>query len=318
MKKFLCASAMVLASASAALAEYPERPINMIVAFSAGGGTDVAARTFAPFIEKHLGNDASVVVLNRTGAGGEIGFTELSRAEPDGYTIGFINSPGFDTIPIQREARYSLESFAPIANVVQDPYVFAVNPDSGIETLEDLVAQAKERPGEVTFGTTGPGTGNHLSTMEFQSLADVELRHIPYPGAADVRAAILGGHIDIAIMGVSEAISAVNAGDLTALGQMGKTRWEGAPDIPTFTEQGYDLFMSSMRGIGAPAGTPDDVIAKLEDAIRAAVEDPEFQERAAEQQLPLDFLDSEAYTQTLTDRTETFKSLWESDPWVTE
>jgi len=154
--------------------------------------------------------------------------------------------------------------------------------------------------------------------MEFQGLADVELRHIPYPGAADVRAAILGGHIDLAVMGVSEAISAVEAGDLHVLGQMGRERWEGAPDVPTFSEQGYDVFMSSLRGIGGPAGIPDDIVAKIEGAIRAAVEDPEFQARAVDQQLPLDFMDSATYAEVLNERTETFKALWESEPWVQE
>jgi len=318
MRTILVASAMAFASASMALAEYPERPIEMIVAFSAGGGTDVAARTLAPFIAKHLGGNASVVVINKPGAGGEIGFTELSQAKPDGYTIGFINSPGFDTIPIQRRARYSLESFMPIANVVQDPYVFAVNPKSEMQTLDDLVAHAAERPGQVTFGTTGPGTGNHLGTVEFQRVADIELRHVPYPGAADVRAAILGGHIDLAIMGVSEAILAVNAGDLRVLGQMGRKRWEGAPDVPTFAEQGYDVIMSSLRGIGAPAGLPAEVIAKLEAATEAAIDDPEFQAKAVEQNLPLDFLNAADYSAALTARTETFKTLWANDPWVKE
>lgn len=140
MRTFAIASTILAAGISAAYAEYPERPINMIVAYSAGGGTDIAARTLAPYIEKYLGDDASIVVLNRPGAGGEIGFTELAQAEPDGYTIGFINTPNLLTIPIQRQARYSLESLTPIANVIDDPDAFSFLPSSEIKTIEDLIA----------------------------------------------------------------------------------------------------------------------------------------------------------------------------------
>lgn len=316
MKKLLTAAAVVIASVASAQAEYPERPISMIVAYSAGGGTDIAARTLAPFIEKHLGGGASIVVLNRPGAGGEIGFTELAQAEPDGYTIGFINTPNILTIPIQREARYSLDSFAPIANVIDDPGAFSLLPTSEIKTFDDLIAYAQANPGKVTYGSTGLGSDDHLAALEFERMTGVELKHIPFPGNADVRTAVLGGHIMMASMNISETIADVHEGALHALGQMSNERWAGAPEVPTFKEQGYDVVMGSMRGIAAPAGVPAEVIERLEVALKAAVDDPEFQEKAAQQHLALAYTASAGYLAELTSLSATFRALWENTPWV--
>lgn len=316
MKKFFTAAAVILASVASAQAEYPERPISMIVAYSAGGGTDIAARTLAPFIEKHLGGGASIVVLNRPGAGGEIGFTELAQAEPDGYTIGFINTPNILTIPIQREARYSLDSFAPIANVIDDPGAFSLLPTSEIKTFDDLIAYAQANPGKVTYGSTGLGSDDHLAALEFERMTGVELKHIPFPGNADVRTAVLGGHIMMASMNISETIADVHEGALHALGQMSNERWAGAPEVPTFKEQGYDVVMGSMRGIAAPAGVPAEVIERLEVALKAAVDDPEFQEKAAQQHLALAYTASAGYLAELTSLSATFRALWENTPWV--
>lgn len=318
MKKTAAASAILFASVVAAQADYPERPINMIVAYSAGGGTDIAARTLAPFIEKHLGGEASIVVLNRPGAGGEIGFTELAQAAPDGYTIGFINTPNILTIPIQRKARYSLESFAPIANIINDPGAFSVLPSSDIKTFDDLIAYAKEHPGQLTYGTTGIGSDDHLSALEFERITGVTLKHVPFPGNADVRTATLGGHIMMASMNISETVADIQEGALHALGQMGTERWDGAPDVPTFKEQGYDVIMGSMRGIAAPAGVPAEIIAKLEAALEATVADPEFQAKAKEQHLALSFMGAADYQAELQSLSATFQALWDTTPWVKE
>lgn len=316
MKKFAIAATIGLTMATLVHAEYPERPISMIVAYSAGGGTDIAARTLAPFIEKHLGKGASIVVLNKPGAGGEIGFTELAQAKPDGYTIGFINTPNILTIPIQRKARYSLESFTPIANVIDDPGAFNVQASSNIKGLQDLVAFAKANPLKVTYGTSGIGSDDHLSAMQFERLAGVKLKHVPFPGAADVRTAVLGGHVTMASMNISEAITDVEAGTLSSLGQMGRARWSGATKVPTFKEQGFEIYNGSMRGIAAPAGMPGDIVARLENAVKAAINDPDFQEKAKQQALPLAFMDAKTYANELKSLTATFQTLWQEEPWV--
>ncbi|MBJ3774876.1 tripartite tricarboxylate transporter substrate binding protein [Acuticoccus mangrovi] len=314
--KFIGTLTLSAMTATAALADYPERPITMIVAYSAGGGTDVAARTLIPFIEKYLGDGATITVLNRPGAGGEIGFTALSQAKPDGYTIGFINTPNLLSIPIQRQTRYSLETLEPVANIIYDPGAFSVRPDANITNLEELVAYAKEHPGEVTYGTTGIGSDDHLAALAFERAAGVQFEHIPFSGNADVRAAVLGGHVFMASMNVSETVQDAENGDLVILGQMAEKRWDGAPDVPTFQEQGYDVIMGSDRGIGAPAGIPDEALSALTAAIEKAVADPEFRAAAKKQDLALSFQDSKAFRAHLEAVNQSLETLWKEQPWV--
>ncbi|MHA6345627.1 tripartite tricarboxylate transporter substrate binding protein [Roseivivax sp. CAU 1761] len=301
---------------AAALAEYPERPITMIVAYSAGGGTDVAARTLVPYLEKYLGNEVSISVSNKPGAGGEVGFTALAHSKADGYTIGFINAPNVLTIPIQRKARYTLDDIQPVANVIYDPGAFGVLPDAGIGTLDELIEYARENPGEVTYGTAGAGSDDHLAVLSLEREHGVQMRHVPFDGNADVRAALLGGHIKMASMNVSEMVSDSQEGTLVVLGQMASERWEGAPDIPTFQEQGYDIVMGANRSLGAPAGIPAEALEKLSAATEQAMNDPEFRAAAAEQDLPLFYMNAKAFTKSMQDLSAEYQSLWDAQPWI--
>ena len=159
-----------LATPALAQSSYPDRPLTMVIAFPAGGGTDVAARPLARIMEKYLGQ--AVVITNRPGASGEIGFTELARAKPDGYTIGFINTPTIVTIPIERPAtRFRLDDFSPVLNIVDDPGAIWVLPDSPIRTVADLVAEAKRRPGQVSYGTSGIGSDDHLAVLALERVS---------------------------------------------------------------------------------------------------------------------------------------------------
>ncbi|MGO2148574.1 MULTISPECIES: tripartite tricarboxylate transporter substrate binding protein [Halomonas] len=306
----LCTTSLV---SSLALADYPERPIEMIVAYSAGGGTDVAARTLVPYLEKHL--NADITVVNRPGAGGEVGFTALANAKPDGYTIGFINTPNVISIPIERDTRYEFSDFSLVANIIDDPAGFSVHPDSSFQTFEELVEYAKAHPGELTYGTSGVGGDDHLATLALERQADIEMNHVPFPGAADVRQALMGGHIDIGVINVSEIASAAKAGQVRTLAQGGEERWEEAPDVPTFKELGYDLVMGSARGIAAPAGVPDEIINKISEAAKAAIEEEEFQAAADQQSLPLSYLAPEDYRAMLEEQQERFQALWNESPW---
>lgn len=299
-----------------ALADYPERSIEMIVAYSAGGGTDVAARTLVPYLEKHLDTDISVV--NRPGAGGEVGFSALADAEPDGYTIGFINTPNVFTIPMERDTNYELSDFSPVANIVDDPAGINVQADSSLESFEDLVEYAKDNPGEVNYGTTGVGGDDHLTVLALEREADIELTHVPFDGASDVRQALMGGHIDLGIINVSEVEARVEAGELRTLAQGGDERWEEAEDVPTFKELGYDLTMGSARGLAVPAGVPDEIRDKIAEAAKEALEEEEFQTKAEEQSLPLAYLNPEEYQAMLDEQQARFQELWNESPWNAE
>ncbi|GGE46198.1 hypothetical protein GCM10007276_24250 [Agaricicola taiwanensis] len=308
------ASAVGLSILSATpVLSYPDRPVKMIVAYTAGGATDLAARTMATFMEKQLGQP--VVVINRPGAGGELGFTEVQSAAADGYTIGFVNMPPFLTMPIERKTKYSPDDFTYIANLVDDPVALAVNIESEFKSIEDIVKHAKENPGKLSYGTTGVGSDDHLAALAFEREAGIKLKHIAFSGGADVRQALIGGHIDLGVynLGVMSREAADNL--VRPLGMMGDSRWDGAPDVPTFKEAGYDVVQGAARGIAGPGGMPKEVTAKLAQAIQKTVDDPEFIDLAKKAPLPLRFLQIDDYNAYIRQEDEKYKKLWASQPW---
>lgn len=308
--------AAAIAFAAPALAEYPERPINMIVAAAPGGGTDIGARTMVPFLEKYLGGDATITVINKPGAGTEIGATALAQAKPDGYTIGMTNLPHMIAIPIERKTAFNmLEDFEPLANLVTDAAAFNVRADSPFKTLDDLVAYAKENPGVITVGSSGIGGDDHLAMLMFEKVAGIKMTHVPFPSGAPNRAAMLGGHITVGAFNVSEAVEFVKEGKIRTLGVMADQPWEMAPDIPTFKSQGYDVEMAANRGMAAPKGIPADRLAKLLDAISKTMADPEFQAKALEMKLPLDYLPNDQYLELLQKKDAAMRAIWEAEPW---
>jgi len=293
---------------------FPERPITMILAFPAGGGTDIAARPLAKVMEKHLGQP--VVIQNRPGASGGIGFTELARARPDGYTIGFLNTPTIVTIPIERpDSKFRLDDFQPIVNVVDDPGAVWVLPDSPIRSVADLVAEAKKRPGQISYGTSGIGSDDHLAMLALERVAGIKLLHIPFAGGAPVRTATLARQIELAVTNIGEAIGDYRQGQLRPIGQMGTSRWSVMADVPTFREQGFDVIEGSMRGLAAPAGLPKPIFDRLVEAARKTTEDPEWQQLARNSEQPIRLVWTEAYKAELVALQQRCEALWKVHPW---
>ena len=311
-------AAMTLAVAclTSAWAVYPEQPIKVIVAYAPGGGTDIIARTAAPLVAKHLGSTASLVVVNRPGAGGAIGFAELAKAAPDGYTIGFINTPNVLTIPIERKSSFHWQDFDLLGNIVDDPGNFSVHADSPFKTLKDLVAHAKANPLAVTYGTTGIGSDDHISAMMLERVAGIQMTHVPFKGAAEVHNAVIGKQITVAAMNIGEALQYAKGGSqIRQLGQMSVARTTLAPQVPTFREQGYDIIMASLRGLAAPKGLPPAIREQLVTAVQKAAADPEFQAKATGFFAPLRYLAPTAYSQELKDAESGFRQLWQTMPW---
>lgn len=315
-RRALLLSAAALFATSAAHAAWPEQPIKMIVAYGPGGGTDITARLIAPYLAKYLGNNANIVVHNRPGAGGAIGFSEIARAQPDGYTIGFINTPNVLTIPIERKSNFHWQDFDLLGNVIDDPGNFSVHTDTPIRNLNELVAYAKANPGAVTYGTTGIGSDDHLAAMQFERAAGVKLTHVPFKGAAEVHQAIASKQIMMAAMNIGEALQYAKGGTpLRHLGQMSPARTNLAPNVPTFKEQGFDIVMASLRGIAAPKGLPPGLRAQLVEAIQKAAADPEFQAKAANSFAPLRYLAPAQYEAEIKNSEANFKQLWQAMPW---
>jgi len=310
----LCTSAIGPGTAHAA---FPEQPIRLIVAYAAGGGTDIVARLLAQYVQKQLGSKASIVVLNRPGAGGAIGFTELRTAAPDGYTIGFINTPNVLSIPIERKSNFHWQDFDLLGNIVDDPGNFSVHADTPIRSLAELVAYAKANPGKVTYGTTGIGSDDHLAAMAFERATGIQMTHVPFKGAAEVHNAIAGKQILMAAINIGEAMQYQKGGTpLRHLGTMSEKRTALAPHVPTFKEQGFNVIMASLRGVAAPKNLPPAVREQLANAVQKAVSDPEFQAKAAGYFAPLRFLAPAAYADELRQDEAELRQLWQAAPWT--
>ncbi len=299
------------------MAAYPERPITLIVAYPPGGGTDLVARALAPYVEKYLGGGAKIVVVNRAGAGGEVGFAALANAPADGYTIGFVNTPPLLTIPIERPAQFHWQRFDYLGNIIDDPCNFSVHAETPIKNLAELAAYAKAHPGEVTVGTTGIGSDDHISMLKFERAAGVKMRHIPFKGSADVRAAIAGKQIMVAAINIGEALQYQKGGTpLRNLVQMSPARTNLAPELPTAREQGYDIEMSSLRGMAAPKGLPADIRDRLVKAVESAAADPEFQAQAVKFFAPLRYLSPAQYEGIVRDADVMYRAMWRDMPWA--
>jgi tripartite-type tricarboxylate transporter receptor subunit TctC len=300
-----------------AQAAYPDKPITVIVAFAPGGGTDLTARAIAPYIEKYLGSNAKLIILNKTGAGGAIGFAQLASSPANGYTIGMINTPNVLTIPIERKSDFNWQQYDLLGNLVDDPGNFAVHVDTPVKSLAELAAFAKSKPGEVSVGTTGAGSDDHLAMLLFERAAGVKMNHIPFKGAADVRTAIAGKQITVAAINVGEALQAIKGGTaIRNLGSMSAARTSLAPDLPTFKEQGFNIELASLRGMAAPKGLPPDVRAALVKAVAQAANDSEFRAKAAEIYAPIRYLPPDQYAEALKNAEAQFRALWKEVPWT--
>ena len=308
----LLAGALAPAWVAPAAAAWPEdRPIEIIVGFAAGGGTDILARRMAPALTKQLGDKANFVVINRPGAAGEIALTALSRSAPNGYTIGVISAPSFITIPLQKKPQYDPAAIVPLARVVEDPTVIVVGKDSPYKTLRDLVAALKRSPKSVSIGNNGIGTNGHMASLALQVAGDVQVNLIPFKGTSDSRTALLGGHVDAIAMGVSEFITDKAATDkLRVLVQLGAERSRSLPNVATAKEEGLDVVIASERGFAAPKDLPPEIAERLEKAIAAAVTEPEFLQSATSDELSVSYLTGPDWTKRLADQRGYFERIW--------
>lgn len=315
MKHLLCAVLFVLCGV--ANAAYPDKPITMIVAYSPGGGTDLIARAIAPYLEKYLGGGARIVIVHRPGAGGEIGFAAIANAPADGYTIGFVNTPPLITVPIERSAQFGgPQRFELLGNVIDDPCNFAVHADAPFRNLRELAEFAKANPGKVTVGSSGIGSDDHLVMLMFERAAGVKMTHVPFKGSADVRAALLAKQITVGAINIGESLQSVKGGAaMRNIGQFSPARTNLAPDLPTAREQGFDIELSSLRGMAAPKGLPPEIRDRLVNAVAAAAADPEFQAQAVKFFAPLRFLSPADFARVITEAEVGFRQLWKELPW---
>jgi len=303
--------ALFALAASAALAagpaDYPSRPIEMVVPSTAGGGTDVMARLFAETAKKYIAQP--IVVSNKPGASGGIAMTEIQRAAPDGYKVGVLISE-LAIIPHLHMTKVTTADFIPIARLNGDPGLIAVKADSPLQSIDDLLAQARKQPGSLTMGNAGTGTIWHLAAAAVEEKTGVKFNHVPYQGAAPSVMALVGGHVDAITVSPAEIGSFVAAGKVRVLVSMADRRLPAPYDkVPTFKEKGTDLVLGTWRGLGVPLGTPPEVVQVLRDAARKTAEDPAFRDALTRANLQPAYMDGAQFQAFMNSQSDYFKKL---------
>jgi tripartite-type tricarboxylate transporter receptor subunit TctC len=306
----LCAAALALcgiASPLSALAQnFPAKPIKLIIAFSAGGPTDVTMRQLADNASKILGQP--VLIENKPGASGTLPAQSLQIAQPDGYTLAQIPLGVFRIGYTTKINWDPLEDITYVLNVTGYAFGMVVPTDSPLKTWADFVAYAKANPGRLTYGSTGNLTSPHLTTEILAQQAGIELQHVPYKGNSEAMFAILSGQI-MAVADSTGFAPHVESGKLRVLNTWGEKRLAKFPDAPTLKELGYDLVQTSPFGIGAPKGTPPEVVKKLHDAFKQAMEEPSYVAALARYDMLPDYKSSAEYTQFARDTVKREKAV---------
>jgi len=287
-------------------AEFPTKEVQIIIPWSAGGATDLIFRALGATTGKYLGQ--AVVVVNKPGGAGAVGYTEAMKAQPDGYTLTSGITP-LTILPHNVKTAFTYKDFEPVINVVKDPGMFLVRSDAPWKSLNEFLDYAKKNPDMITVGNSGAGGGVHLIALAFEKAAGVKFNHIPFAGGGPSVTALLGGHVNADSVSPPEGIEHVKAGKLKIIALFSETRFEMFPDVPTVKEQGVDFAMGQWRGLIAPKGTPPDVIKKLHDAFKKGMDDPVFQKNAKDMAINLHHLDPEAFGKLMAHDHESFGKL---------
>src|SRR5215467_9845805 len=274
--------------------KYPTRPITIVVPFPPGGVADLTARPIAAAMEKVLKNP--VVVVNKTGAAGAVGMSFVANSKPDGYTLLMALSsisiiPEADKL-FDRTPAYTMDQLIPIALISADPTIFVVNAESPWKNVKEFVEDAKKRPGQISYSSSGVYGTLHMAMEMFSHAAGIDLKHVPYGGGGPALTALLGGHVDTLASGPAVVLPHIKAGKLRPLAGWGAKRVAALPDVPTFKELGYDIEFYIWAGLFAPRGTPAPVMRTIRDSVKQTVNTPEFKSAMEKIETPIAHLDA--------------------------
>ena len=282
-----------------AAAGFPEKPITYMICFDPGGESDITARLQQKYLEEVL--KAKVVITYKVGGGGAVGWSELIRSKPDGYTIAGDNLPHTILQPMQRgDAGYTTEQLKRVYCFESTPCALVVKKDSPFKTLDDFIAFAKKNPGAVTLGGSGSWTANHLGTIELEKAAGVKLTYIPFTGSGSATPALLGGHVTGLMTYTTMAAQQLDKFRILAVAA--PKRSAVFPDAPTFQELGYDIVEGAYRGVSVPPNTPENIVKILADAFEKVNKNPEFAKKMAELAFDLEFMGPAEYTKFIQTR----------------
>lgn len=312
-RRRLLAAAPLFALAATALATgpalaqgYPTHPIELVVPFQPGGGTDALARAFADAARKHL--PQSMVVVNRPGASGAIGWSEVINAKPDGYKLAVVTVE-LVTLPHLGLAKFSHDDLQPIARLNADQAAITVRADAPWNTVEEFLAAAKKDPERMRMGNAGNGSIWHLAAAALEDKTGTKFSHIPFQGAGPAVQALMGGHIEAVAVSPAEVTTFVQGGKLKTLAVMAEQRVKGFEKVPTLKERGIDLVIGTWRGIAAPKNTPPDVLATLRSATAKIAQEPQLREAMDKLYLGYDYADGQAFKASMERDNGYFKTL---------
>lgn len=313
MKKILSVLLLVFFTMpTLVMASYPSKPIKIIVPSKAGGSTDTTARLFARTAKKYM-EGANFVIKNVPGSGGQKGFEEIARSKADGHTIGLIFTTQVVAHVVSKRAKYTLDSFHVIGNMMQDPLIIAVPGKSEVKTLGDFINLAKSK--KLTVAVNGIGSDDFVAAKKFEKHTGLSFNLMPTKGSTEQKALILGGHIDASFMNVTQMHAQHKAGTARVIAIMDSTRSDILPDVATAAEQGVDVAMTATRGWVAPAGIDADIAGKLDKLLEDVMSDKEFIEACTKDVMILYPMTGPAYLDYLTKLQAETQIFFDTTPW---
>jgi len=264
---------------------YPQKPIRLVAPFAPGGGTDILARLFGQKLSETLGQQ--IIVDNRGGAGGTVGTDIAAKAPPDGYTLILVSASHAINPGLYQKLPYdSVNDFAPITQLATSPGILVVNPSLPVKSVKDLIALARAKPGQINYASAGSGTPPHLAGELFKVMAKIDMVHVPYKGNAPAFTDVIGGQVSLIFPTMPSAMPFIKSGRLRPIAVTSAKRAPAAPDIPTIAESGLPGYeATSWYGILAPAGTPQQIVARLHEALVSVISAPDMKDRLAAQGL---------------------------------
>ncbi len=296
-----------LGTAAVQAADYPTKPVELIVSAAAGGGTDNMARAFGEAARKHF--PQPIVVVNKPGAASSIGFTEVATSKPDGYKLGVI-TVNLAILPALNLTKVTVEDYIYIARLNNDPSAITVRADAPWKTIEEFLDSARKSPGKMQVGNAGIGDAWHVAALALEEKTKTRFNHVPFQGGNPAVMSLLGGHVDAVTVSPGEVASHVASGKLRLLAVMADQRMPGLfAQVPTFKERGIDLTVGAWRGLVVPKGTPDPIVNTLKDMARKAGNEASFKETLEKTNLGYSYAEGDVFLkQILADR-EMFKGI---------
>lgn len=278
--------------------EFPSKPIRVYVGFSPGGGTDLIARTVASVAPEYLGQ--SMIIINKTGASGTIAAKAVAGAKPDGYSL--LVAGGSETVSVGHYKKlpyHPINAFSPIIRIARARMIFNFKADAPWKNLKEFVADAKKNPGKYKYASSGHGGIYHSALLAFCDRAGIKMKHIPYKGGAPGMAALMGGHVDMAIASPAEGRALSDGGKIRMVAMTSNERSDLIPDVPTLKELGYDIYLENQKGFVAPKGTPSDRIQYLHDAFKKAYDHKAFIKLTSKLKIERGYLGPEDFRKSL-------------------